>query len=241
MPLAGTGHSVFTAAPFSSEHDDSEACDSHGARHCETHEATQGHVEVSAALESCSRTSLTCIFNSAASYDIIKTQRSIDKKLQKTEATALLQLVLKVFDLFDNVIILNEGKTLARNSSTSTRRGHGAPPAPSERASSQSPSIQAVLEDWLYGLQMLEYVSNDIDPMPEPQRSENASNDIGPILPRQQVGADGAPKTRVTMGNTTFREGRGLMVAVMALIDVSTYSNMDPMNLQVLLGGQLQV
>ncbi|KAE8956654.1 hypothetical protein PR002_g31408 [Phytophthora rubi] len=88
---------------------------------------------------------------------------------------------------------------------------------------------------------MLEYVSNDIDSIPEPQRSENASNDVGPILPRQQVGADGAPETRVTIGNTTFREGRGLMVAVMALIDVSTYSNMDPMNLQVLLGGQLQV
>ncbi|KAE8956653.1 hypothetical protein PR002_g31409 [Phytophthora rubi] len=110
MPLAGTGHSVFTAAPFSSEHDDSEACDSHGARHCEAHEATQGHVEPR---------ELPAHF--AASYDIIKTQRSIDKKLQKTEATALLQLVLKVFDLFDNVIILNEGKVSASGSWTNLR------------------------------------------------------------------------------------------------------------------------
>ncbi|KAI9921589.1 hypothetical protein PsorP6_001189 [Peronosclerospora sorghi] len=40
--------------------------------------------------------------DSAATYDIIKTQRSIAKKLQKTPTP-------KVFELFDDVILLNNG------------------------------------------------------------------------------------------------------------------------------------
>ncbi|OWZ06840.1 ABC transporter [Phytophthora megakarya] len=50
--------------------------------------------------------------DSAATYDIIKTQRSIAKKLQKTVVIALLHPAPEVFELFGDVIILIEGKVM---------------------------------------------------------------------------------------------------------------------------------
>ncbi|CAH0480450.1 unnamed protein product [Peronospora belbahrii] len=50
--------------------------------------------------------------DSASTYDIIKTQRSMAKKLRKTVVIALLQPSPEVFELFDDVIILNEGEVM---------------------------------------------------------------------------------------------------------------------------------
>ncbi|KAK1937114.1 ABC transporter G family member 31 [Phytophthora citrophthora] len=47
--------------------------------------------------------------DSAATFDIIATQRSIAKKFRKTLVISLLQPSPEVFELFDNVVILNEG------------------------------------------------------------------------------------------------------------------------------------
>ncbi|POM78991.1 ABC transporter [Phytophthora palmivora] len=53
--------------------------------------------------------------DSAATYDIIKTQRSIAHKLNKTLIIALLQPSPEIFALFDNVMILNEVPTRTRH------------------------------------------------------------------------------------------------------------------------------
>lgn len=50
--------------------------------------------------------------DSAASYDIISTQRSIAKCLRKTVVISLLQPSPEIFALFDDVIILNEGEIM---------------------------------------------------------------------------------------------------------------------------------
>ncbi|KAF1334122.1 Abc transporter g family member 31, partial [Globisporangium splendens] len=50
--------------------------------------------------------------DSAATFDIINTQRSIAKKLRKTVVIALLQPSPEVFSLFDDVMILNAGEVM---------------------------------------------------------------------------------------------------------------------------------
>ncbi|GMF41680.1 unnamed protein product [Phytophthora lilii] len=50
--------------------------------------------------------------DSAATYDIINTQRSVAHRLHKTVVIALLQPSPEVFSLFDDVMILNEGELM---------------------------------------------------------------------------------------------------------------------------------
>ncbi|TMW61709.1 hypothetical protein Poli38472_010772 [Pythium oligandrum] len=50
--------------------------------------------------------------DSAATFDIIKTQRSVAKNLRKTVVIALLQPSPEVFALFDDVLILNDGHVM---------------------------------------------------------------------------------------------------------------------------------
>uniref|UniRef100_K3WPQ7 ABC transporter domain-containing protein n=1 Tax=Globisporangium ultimum (strain ATCC 200006 / CBS 805.95 / DAOM BR144) TaxID=431595 RepID=K3WPQ7_GLOUD len=50
--------------------------------------------------------------DSAATYDIINTQRGIARKLRKTVVIALLQPSPEVFALFDDVMVLNEGEIM---------------------------------------------------------------------------------------------------------------------------------
>uniref|UniRef100_K3WZL1 ABC transporter domain-containing protein n=1 Tax=Globisporangium ultimum (strain ATCC 200006 / CBS 805.95 / DAOM BR144) TaxID=431595 RepID=K3WZL1_GLOUD len=50
--------------------------------------------------------------DSAATYDIVNTQRSIAKTLRKTVVIALLQPSPEVFSLFDDVMIMNEGEVM---------------------------------------------------------------------------------------------------------------------------------
>ncbi|ETN18845.1 hypothetical protein PPTG_04318 [Phytophthora nicotianae INRA-310] len=50
--------------------------------------------------------------DSAATFDIITTQRSIAKNLHKTIVIALLQPAPEVFDLFDDVMVLNHGEII---------------------------------------------------------------------------------------------------------------------------------
>ncbi|OWZ19517.1 Pleiotropic drug resistance protein transporter [Phytophthora megakarya] len=50
--------------------------------------------------------------DSAATFDIINTQRSVARKLRKTVVIALLQPSPEVFALFDDVMVLNEGEVM---------------------------------------------------------------------------------------------------------------------------------
>lgn len=50
--------------------------------------------------------------DSAATFDIVSTQRDIAKKLHKTVVMALLQPTAEVFGLIDNVLLLNDGQAM---------------------------------------------------------------------------------------------------------------------------------
>ncbi|KAE9034245.1 Pleiotropic drug resistance protein 1 [Phytophthora rubi] len=50
--------------------------------------------------------------DSAATFDIIATQRDTAKKLHKTVVIALLQPAPEVFELFDNIMLLNDGEVM---------------------------------------------------------------------------------------------------------------------------------
>ncbi|RLN64814.1 hypothetical protein BBJ28_00021953, partial [Nothophytophthora sp. Chile5] len=50
--------------------------------------------------------------DSAATFDIVTTQRDIAKKLHKTVVMALLQPAPEVFELFDNILLLNDGEVM---------------------------------------------------------------------------------------------------------------------------------
>ncbi|GAB9466632.1 Atp-binding protein [Globisporangium polare] len=54
--------------------------------------------------------------DSAATYDIVHTQRNIAKHFHKTTVISLLQPSPEVFGLFDNVLILNEGRIMYHGS-----------------------------------------------------------------------------------------------------------------------------
>ncbi|KAG2793954.1 ABC transporter G family member 31 [Phytophthora cactorum] len=204
--------------------------------------------------------------DSAATYDIIKTQRSIAKKLQKTVVIALLQPAPEVFELFDDVIILNEGEVMYHGPREQVvghfeSLGFKCPPerdvadylldlgtnqqykyeVPMSSGMAHHPRLasefaehyrrSSIHRDMLEALEapydpkLLENVSNDIDPMPEFHQS--FWDNTWTLMERQN---------KVTMRNTAFLKGRGLMVIVMGLINASTFWNVDPVNVQVLLG-----
>ncbi|KAG7381820.1 hypothetical protein PHYPSEUDO_005647 [Phytophthora pseudosyringae] len=55
---------------------------------------------------------ITTGLDSAAAFDILSMQRSIAKKFQKTVVISLLQPSPEIFALFDNVMLLNEGRVM---------------------------------------------------------------------------------------------------------------------------------
>ncbi|KAI9922985.1 hypothetical protein PsorP6_000761 [Peronosclerospora sorghi] len=204
--------------------------------------------------------------DSAATYDIIKTQRSIAKKLHKTIVIALLQPAPEVFDLFDEVILLNDGDVMyhgprERVVSHFESLGFQCPPerdvadylldlgtnqqykyettlppgmahhprlaskfAEHYRQSSIHREMLAALEAPL-DPHLLQHVDKDIDQMPE--FHQYLWESTWTLMERQN---------KVMMRNTAFIKGRAIMVIVMGLVNASTFWNVNPVDIQVLLG-----
>ncbi|KAI9921644.1 hypothetical protein PsorP6_000809 [Peronosclerospora sorghi] len=204
--------------------------------------------------------------DSAATYDIIKTQRSIAKKLQKTVMIALLQPAPEVFDLFDDVILLNDGYVMYHgprervvnhfeslgfkfpperdvadclldlgtnqqyNYETTLPLGMAHHPrlasefAEHYRQSSIHREMLAALEA-PHDPQLLQDIENDIDQMPEFHQS--FWHTTSTLMERQY---------KVTMRNTAFIKGRTMMVIVMGLVNATTFWNVNPVDVQVLMG-----
>uniref|UniRef100_K3WZM0 ABC transporter domain-containing protein n=1 Tax=Globisporangium ultimum (strain ATCC 200006 / CBS 805.95 / DAOM BR144) TaxID=431595 RepID=K3WZM0_GLOUD len=208
--------------------------------------------------------------DSAATYDIINTQRSIAKTFRKTVVIALLQPAPEVFALFDEVMILNEGEVMyhgPREQVVDYFQGLGfvCPPQrdvadflldlgtnqqypyqvalpamsgkhprlPSEFAAVfRNSSIHAEMLQALdapHSPELLANVGAHMDPMPEFHQSfwDNTR-----VLMRRQL--------MVTLRNTAFIKGRGIMVILMGLIYSSTFYQFNPVNVQVVLGIMFQ-
>ncbi|TMW67512.1 hypothetical protein Poli38472_011132 [Pythium oligandrum] len=203
--------------------------------------------------------------DSAATYDIIKTQRSIAKKLRKTVVIALLQPSPEVFSLFDDVMILNKGRVMY----------HG--PRPEVLPYFESMGFHCPpnrdVADYLMDLgtkQQHQYMVARADGSQHPRKAgefadifaKSAIHDAmladlhGPhdpaLLRDKEEHFDQIPEfhqsflaststlvrrqMKVTMRNTAFIKGRGFMVILMGLLYASTFWNVDPQNAQVVVG-----
>jgi ABC-type multidrug transport system ATPase subunit/ABC-type multidrug transport system permease subunit len=204
--------------------------------------------------------------DSAATYDIIKTQRSIAKNLHRTVLIALLQPAPEVFELFDNVLIMNEGEMMYNGprhkvvpyfESLGFKCPHGRdvadylldlgtnqqykyqaalPPgmAKHPRLASEFAKLfreSALFSDIMEELaspidkEIVERVGDNMDPMPEFRQT--LWDSICTLTKRQLI---------IILRNAAFIRVRTFMVVVMGLIYGSTFYDVDPTNVQVMLG-----
>ncbi|ETN18804.1 hypothetical protein PPTG_04290 [Phytophthora nicotianae INRA-310] len=204
--------------------------------------------------------------DSAATFDIINTQRSVATKLNKTVVIALLQPAPEVFDLFDDVLILNEGEVMY----------HG----PREEADSYFASMGFVrppgrdVADFLLDLgtkQQRQYeralpVGMNAFPREAREfatifRQSRIFHDMlrrleepldRELLGRKGEDMDSVPEFQQTFWNSTmtlmhrqamltirekeFLISRAVMITLMGLLNASTFWDVDPTNAQVMLG-----
>ncbi|KAL4161619.1 hypothetical protein PRNP1_002171 [Phytophthora ramorum] len=204
--------------------------------------------------------------DSAATFDIISTQRSVATKMKKTVVIALLQPAPEVFNLFDDVMILNEGEVMY----------HG----PRQEVENYFSSMGFVrppgrdLADFLLDLgtkQQRQYerglpigmntfprlatefgtifrqsriYQNMIRTLEEPHDQElvtNKAEDIDTMPEFQQSFWDSTATLMRRQAMLTIREkefliSRAVMITVMGLLNSSMFWDIDPTNVQVMLG-----
>ncbi|EEY53460.1 ATP-binding Cassette (ABC) Superfamily [Phytophthora infestans T30-4] len=182
----------------------------------------------------------------AATFNIITTQRSIAKCLHKTIVIALLQPAPEVFNLFDNVMVLNQGEIVyhgPRNHAVSYFETLGLKCPPRRDAA-----------DFLLDLGTTMQKKYQVElpmGMTQPPRLASEFSDYWRQSPlyADLIGAINAPhdperlkdtvtarQWRLTKRNTSFIYVRALMVVVMGLIYGSTFYQTDPKDAQMTIG-----
>ncbi|GAB9476807.1 Atp-binding protein, partial [Globisporangium polare] len=203
--------------------------------------------------------------DSAATFDIITTQRSIAKKFRKTVVIALLQPSPEVFALFDDVLILNEGHVMyhgPREHIVGYFRDLGfvCPPrrdvadflldlgtdqqfqyqveAPGGKVIPRRASDFAdVFTRSAVHDAMLEDLHGPFDPV----LLQDKENHVDPLPEFHQGFWEStrtlmSRQTKVTMRNTAFLKGRALMVVIMGLMYSSVFYQFDVKDAQVVMG-----
>ncbi|KAL8002462.1 putative pleiotropic drug resistance protein PDR/CDR [Plasmopara halstedii] len=203
--------------------------------------------------------------DSAATFDIITTQRSIAKKFRKTIVISLLQPSPEVFELFDDVIILNEGHIMYHGPQAEAltyfeNLGFKCPPrrdvadflldlgtdkqSQYEVESISTNSIphtasqyaDAFTRSSIYG-QMMEEIHGPV----QPNLLEDHVKHIDPIPEfhldfwESTVGVVQRQIT-LTMRDTAFLAGRSIMVILMGLLYASVFYQFDETNAQLVMG-----
>ncbi|TMW59106.1 hypothetical protein Poli38472_007251 [Pythium oligandrum] len=203
--------------------------------------------------------------DSAAAYDIIRTQRSIAKHLRKTVVIALLQPSPEVVALFDDVLLLNDGKVMyhgPRESLDEYFQGMGFVCPPQRdladfvldlgshlQVQYQVPRVDggqhprkpseyaaAFRQSSIYR-DMMAYVTGPLDPVLHQDREE-----LFQLVPEFHQSFVESTRTLIARGITKMVRNRvlygariGLMV-FLGLLNGTTYWQFDPANPQVALG-----
>ncbi|EEY69760.1 ATP-binding Cassette (ABC) Superfamily [Phytophthora infestans T30-4] len=179
--------------------------------------------------------------DSAATYDIISTQRSIAHKLHKNIVIALLQPSPEVFSLFDDVMILNEGELMYHGPCSQVEGyfeglGFKCPPGR---------DIANYLLDLAFRLtaihqEMLRFLEAPYDQ--ELLRCANESMKAMPMFSQSFVESTLTLLRRQAMvlyRNKPFILGRVLMITVMGLLYCTIFYDFDPTQVSVVLGAVL--
>ncbi|KAG3235519.1 hypothetical protein PI124_g19450 [Phytophthora idaei] len=202
--------------------------------------------------------------DSAATFDIITTQRSIAKKFRKTVVISLLQPSPEVFDLFDDVVILNEGHVMYHGPRAEAlgyfeSLGFKCPPRrdvadflldlgtdkqSQYEVSSISSSVPRSTGQYV-GLFMrsaiYERMMEDLHEPIHLSLIENQEKHIDPIPEFHQNFWDNTVtvlkrQIELTKRDTAFLFGRSFMVILMGLLYSSTFYQFDETNAQLVLG-----
>ncbi|OQR86560.1 ATP-binding Cassette (ABC) Superfamily, partial [Thraustotheca clavata] len=202
--------------------------------------------------------------DSAATFDIVKSQKSMAESLKKTIVIALLQPSPEVYNLFDDVLLLNEGHVMYHGPRALALEyfeslGFKCPPKrdvadflldigtpqqdqyvidTSSRSVPRTPSEYADLfrQSAIYK-SMMEHLEGPHHPLVLASTEKHLSE-----MPAFQLDYATSTKmliarqTKVFLRNTAFVKSRMFMVLLMGLLYSSTFYNVDPENPVVVLG-----
>ncbi|KAL3670757.1 hypothetical protein V7S43_003945 [Phytophthora oleae] len=201
--------------------------------------------------------------DSAATYDIINTQRSVAHKLRKTVVIALLQPSPEVFALFDNVMILNEGQLMYHGPCNQVEGffeslGFKCPPQrdiadylldlgtreqyqyqvehPTKQPRRASEFAQAFRDSHIYVENMYA-----LEAPYDPELLGSVERNMKPMPEFSQSFMDSTMtllrrQLTITYRNKPFIFGRVLMIAVMGLLFCTVFYDFDPTQVSVVLG-----
>jgi ABC-type multidrug transport system ATPase subunit/ABC-type multidrug transport system permease subunit len=208
--------------------------------------------------------------DSAATFDIISTQRGIAKTLQKTVVIALLQPSPEVFALFDDVMIMNDGEVIYHGPREEAlgyfeSLGFKCPPDRDEAdflldlgTNQQSlyevdlpagmthhPRLASEFAEIFQRSAIHRRMLQALEDPHDPQLLENVGAHMDPMPEFRRGFWENTRtlmkrQTMVTLRNTAFIKGRCIMVVLMGLIYSSTFWQVDPTDVQVALGIMFQ-
>ncbi|KAG7379925.1 hypothetical protein PHYBOEH_011707 [Phytophthora boehmeriae] len=203
--------------------------------------------------------------DSAATFDIITTQRSIAKKFRKTVVISLLQPSPEVFALFDDVVILNEGHVMYHGPRADALRyfenlGFQCPPRRdvadflldlgtdkqsqyevSSIPQSSIPRTASQYADVFTNSSVFKQTMQELQGPVHPTLVEDKAKHIDPIPEFHQNFWDSTMavvrrQMTLTMRDTAFLVGRSVMVLMMGLLYSSTFYQIESTNAQLVMG-----
>ncbi|RLN50877.1 hypothetical protein BBP00_00009981, partial [Phytophthora kernoviae] len=204
--------------------------------------------------------------DSAATFDIITTQRSIAKCLHKTIVIALLQPAPEVFNLFDDVMVLNQGEIIyhgPRDQAVPYFETLGFKCPPGRDAADflldlgtnmqtkyqvdlplgmgKHPRLASEFSEHWRESQLYGEICSKIDAPYDPALLRDVTEHMN-SMPEYRQSFWESTKTvtdrqwTITKRNLSFIQARGLMVVVMGLINGSTFYQTDPTDVQSMIG-----
>uniref|UniRef100_K3WZK7 ABC transporter domain-containing protein n=1 Tax=Globisporangium ultimum (strain ATCC 200006 / CBS 805.95 / DAOM BR144) TaxID=431595 RepID=K3WZK7_GLOUD len=204
--------------------------------------------------------------DSAATYDIVNTQRSIAKTLRKTVVIALLQPSPEVFSLFDDIMIMNEGEVIYHGPREQVvdyfeSLGFKCPPERDvadyllDLGTSQQQKYEVRNPDKQhkhprYASEFAEIFrssaiyANTLHELDAPHNPELLANVAAHMEPMPEFHQSFWASTMtlfrrqllVQFRNTPFIVGRVMMIVIMGLLYSSTFYQFDPTEIQVVMG-----
>eukprot|EP00644_Phytophthora_capsici_P012747 jgi/Phyca11/21930/fgenesh1_pg.PHYCAscaffold_232_\ len=201
--------------------------------------------------------------DSAATFDIVCTQRDIAKKLHKTVVMALLQPAPEVFELFDTILLLNDGEVMYNGPREQAvpyfeSLGFVCPPDRDvadflmdlgtdkqylyeTKTNTGSPRLASEFTALFRQSETHQNLEQALEKPWSKDRLRDTEEHLSKISQfRQSLWASAVTLTRrhltIAMRNTAFIRVRTFMVVAMGLVYGSTFYDFDPTSAQVALG-----
>ncbi|KAG7383133.1 hypothetical protein PHYPSEUDO_004005 [Phytophthora pseudosyringae] len=202
--------------------------------------------------------------DSAATYDIINTQRSVARKLRKTVVIALLQPSPEVFALFDDVMILNEGELMYHGPCDRVQGyfdslGFACPPGRDiadylldlgtaeqyryqvESYHTKQPRLANEFAEIFRTSAIHRDMLNALEEPHAPELLRNVEAHMAPMPKFHQSFWENTwtlfrRQVMVTYRNKPFMAGRLMMITIMGLLYCTTFYQFDPTQVSVVMG-----